>query len=289
MGAGTEGNVIRKVFVVLASLAVIGAVVSPADAASNVVTGDTNDNAIFGTPDKDTLNGLDGTDYLFGGPGNDTLNSGPTGTLGLLAGGPGKDKYNGGDGTDRLVDDDSTPGDSLKGGAGNDHLFSADGAKDSVNCGPGDDLAWVDAEDKVKGCENVFRNSIFQFSFVGTNLVNGPAIAPNEHTFVHLKAGDDTVSTNGLGGPTILLGAGADSVDGALSTGLETIYDDDGESETAIQGGPGDDTIYSADGSADPIDCGSGTGDTLYRFEGETGASNCENIIEGFDESTSPF
>jgi hypothetical protein len=40
-------------------------------------------------------------------------------------------------------------------GAGNDNVYSKDGAADTVNCGPGKDTAVVDKLDKLVGCEQV--------------------------------------------------------------------------------------------------------------------------------------
>jgi hypothetical protein len=53
----------------------------------------------------------------------------------------------GGTGTDRLF-----------GGPGRDDLEAADGQRDTVDCGPGPDVARVDGFDRVSGCERVIRN-----------------------------------------------------------------------------------------------------------------------------------
>jgi hypothetical protein len=43
----------------------------------------------------------------------------------------------------------------MSGGPGNDTISAADGKKDSVNCGPGNDHATADKKDKLRGCEHV--------------------------------------------------------------------------------------------------------------------------------------
>jgi Tol biopolymer transport system component len=47
--------------------------------------------------------------------------------------------------------------DALFGGPGADRLLARDGLRDSVDCGPGRDLAVVDRRDVVRGCERVTR------------------------------------------------------------------------------------------------------------------------------------
>jgi len=70
-----------------------------------------------------------------------------------IAGGIGADVLSGGDGSDRLY---GGPGaDVLLGGAGSDHIEAADGTRDVVNCGAGQDSATVDRFDRVVGCERV--------------------------------------------------------------------------------------------------------------------------------------
>lgn len=83
---------------------------------------DTED--VYGTegPDKLTGNGLDNT--LDGNGGNDQI-----------VGGPGAD--------------------GLFGGEGDDNINSRDGSPDSVECGPGTDVAIVDSRDSVNECESV--------------------------------------------------------------------------------------------------------------------------------------
>jgi Ca2+-binding RTX toxin-like protein len=78
-----------------------------------------------------------------GGAGADTLLGGGRGAA--LVGGPGRDEFNAIDG-------------KPVGGAGHDVIRARDGGRDVVNCGPGNDVAYVDrVEDGVFGCEKVVQ------------------------------------------------------------------------------------------------------------------------------------
>jgi hypothetical protein len=46
----------------------------------------------------------------------------------------------------------------LRGGDGDDRLYSDNGEADEVRCGPGRDRAVVDSEDAVSGCERIRRS-----------------------------------------------------------------------------------------------------------------------------------
>ena len=69
-----------------------------------------------------TVDAGSGADTVWGGAGNDVLRGG-------------------------------TEADELRGGAGDDRIDARDGFADTVDCGPGDDRAVVDASDVVSGCE----------------------------------------------------------------------------------------------------------------------------------------
>jgi Ca2+-binding RTX toxin-like protein len=75
----------------------------------------------------------------------------------VIDGGRGRDYLLGRDGDDRLVG--GVGDDELIGFDGDDHLDAADGIKDQVFCGKGDDTALVDAEDRPKDCETVKSRS----------------------------------------------------------------------------------------------------------------------------------
>jgi hypothetical protein len=100
---------------------------------------------IYGRAGGDRIRGRGGNDCLYGGRGNDMLSGGRGNDL--LDGGRGSDKLNGGPGTD-----------VMKGGSGRDVIGARDGVRDRISCGPGRDVARVDALDKVaRGCEVIRR------------------------------------------------------------------------------------------------------------------------------------
>ena len=81
---------------------------------------------LSGLGGNDVLRGLGGADCLKGGKGND-----------LLIGGPGIDSFSGGPGSDRIQ--------------------AKDGARESVDCGPGRDSVVADRKDRLRRCERVKR------------------------------------------------------------------------------------------------------------------------------------
>jgi hypothetical protein len=99
-----------------------------------------------GTGAGETLNGTAGNDRIEGMGGNDRVNGQGGGDC--LRGGSGADTVNGGAGHDHL-----------RGGPGHDRLVARDGQRDVIRCGKGNDVARVDAKDKVKGCERVRRHA----------------------------------------------------------------------------------------------------------------------------------
>ena len=95
--------------------------------------------------------GAGGPDGLNGGPGSDCLR-GRAGAD-FLAGGRGNDKLTGGGGPDQLL---AGPGhDRVLAGTGGDLVSAQDGVAEAIDCGPGEDLASVDASDVLTGCEKV--------------------------------------------------------------------------------------------------------------------------------------
>jgi len=118
--------------------------------------------------------GEDGNDRITGGLGTDMLRGG-IGRDGMWGGG-GNDTINGGDGNDVIFGDtdsfsvNNNPGrDIIRGGLGDDKLFqnqdpifanplTSDGFKDSLNCGPGDDIAYINRtidHDRAINCEHI--------------------------------------------------------------------------------------------------------------------------------------
>jgi Ca2+-binding RTX toxin-like protein len=103
-----------------------------------------NDVAHLG-PGSDEAAGGAGADHLYGGPGND-----------VLVPGLGPDHVEGGDGDDLLRDErGDVAADVLSGGEGHDVIRAVDFSADRVECGPGYDVAIVDAADTVAECDRV--------------------------------------------------------------------------------------------------------------------------------------
>ena len=166
-------------------------------AGPDVLSGTPQRDIVTGLAGDDELLGGDGEDRLIGGPGGDTLLGGDKGDrleggygadllIGgsfqqdpateiddRLLGGPGPDELRGGPGRDSLngsmgndVLRGGTGEDSLYGGPGNDRIFASGdptddlrrAAHDFVACGGGrHDVAFVDRQDRVSGCETVHR------------------------------------------------------------------------------------------------------------------------------------
>jgi hypothetical protein len=127
------------------------------------VVGSPSSDQLTGSPTRDRINGAAGSDNVNGGAGNDDVaggdgadqvNGGPG--QDTVMGGAGNDTANGGAGNDRILDTQGT--DTLNGGANSDLVVSRDGDPDTVNCGPGEDVAVTDPNDNVKGCEHVYDN-----------------------------------------------------------------------------------------------------------------------------------
>jgi Ca2+-binding RTX toxin-like protein len=83
---------------------------------------------------------------IFGSPGSDDLR-----------GNAGRNTIDAGTGDDRLLG--GSGADSLFGGDGTDRLDSRDSSADSLDCGPGEDIALVDVRDALVGCEVVDRRA----------------------------------------------------------------------------------------------------------------------------------
>ncbi|HEY6056369.1 MAG TPA: hypothetical protein VIU86_20735, partial [Gaiellaceae bacterium] len=96
---------------------------------------------LVGTAKANYLAGGGGDDVLLGRAGNDTL-----------VGGAGNDLIDGGAGNDVLVG--GTGDDRILGGLGSDTILAADGQRDVIDCGAGNDRAVVDSIDVVKNCES---------------------------------------------------------------------------------------------------------------------------------------
>lgn len=252
---------IRRIAVLFLALA--GNAIVPAASAHGPV-GTTAGDIIFGSNGNDHIHGGGGNDIIFGKAGSDVL----AGDLGhdSLFGGSAPDRLNGGSGNDTLYDDDTRPGDVLMGKDGNDVLYSIDGRRDTIDCGVGFDIAFVDRGDSRSGCETViFRNRRFAGSqvIIGSNDADLFDFGDADH--IVFGRGSNDMMRTGEGEDLIFGGRGADFLLGEDDD--DTIVDDDSNGD-AIRPGDGDDVIFMANGTRDSVDCSeegdSGSGDTVY-------------------------
>lgn len=134
---------------------VVGAalLVLPGAAMAATITGTAGPDNLIGTNQADTIYGRRGDDRIAGRGAGDTLYGNRGGDR--LFGEGGGDTLYGGRGNDLLVG--GAGADSLFGGRGDDVIWAShDNSVDTVNCGPGDDRAFVDATDTVNAnCEIV--------------------------------------------------------------------------------------------------------------------------------------
>ena len=105
------------------------------DALAGAELGGRGHDVLRGSDLDDRLAGFGGEDGIWGMEGDDGLSGG--GGADELYGGPGRD--------------------TLLGGAGDDFLETKDGERDYVDCGPGEDAASVDMQDRVsRTCESIY-------------------------------------------------------------------------------------------------------------------------------------
>jgi Ca2+-binding RTX toxin-like protein len=108
---------------------------------------DGGDSTVTGGAGSDKLKGHDHVETIDGGPGDDRVEGGYNNDV--LTGGPGKDTIFGDSTTDTCNFL------SCKIPFGNDVINARDGEMDTIDCGPGEDRATVDAIDVVANCEQV--------------------------------------------------------------------------------------------------------------------------------------
>ena len=116
----------------------------------NVYSIDGGDGA--GGQDDNNISGGEGSDHLLGGFNSD-----------FISGGNGEDYIDGGSGNDKIIG--GAYNDILIGFEGDDLISSndenhtkSDGYRDSVDCGPGDDEAWINVSndgDLARNCESL--------------------------------------------------------------------------------------------------------------------------------------
>lgn len=114
---------------------------------SDTMVGDDELNAMIGFAGNDVMTGKGGNDLLSAFPGDDVVSGGKG--LDSIAGDTGADRLAGGDGDDKIAH--FTFGN-------NPNALDPDGSKDVVDCGLGNDEAWINVSvdhDTASGCETV--------------------------------------------------------------------------------------------------------------------------------------
>ena len=171
----------RRIILLLSAIATMSLTAS-GTAMADVITGTENPDALKGTETADSITGLGADDFLLGeptrfGPGSDDFVSGGPGDDQVygavgddsVSGGPGGDDIAGTVGNDSVYGDGDdrasggypfdTSADAIFGGAGDDVMDSYNTSPvvgDTVDCGTGNDLAYVNELDFVSNnCEAV--------------------------------------------------------------------------------------------------------------------------------------
>ncbi len=136
---------------------------------ADILNGTSTGDLINGLGGDDEITGAAGVDCLLGGDGNDVIrgNAGADNLSGgrgndELRGGPDDDQLRGQSGDDLLYGGDGA--DDLRGGGGTNTYFGRKGADvirarngiaEDVHCGAGNDVAYVDSDDKTFGCDRL--------------------------------------------------------------------------------------------------------------------------------------
>jgi hypothetical protein len=138
--------------------------IPPIDPCRPPVEGTPGPDSMKGGNDPDRLLGLGGDDEILGRRGPDCLFGGRGADF--VRGGRGADTIWGGRGNDRLAggpDGDTIYAgrgrDRVRGGPGGDLIDVRGGGNDTVDCGAGEDRAYVSKSDTVLNCEHVTRAS----------------------------------------------------------------------------------------------------------------------------------
>jgi len=191
---------------ILTSAVIVCAVTVPATAPAAPATCQGVHVTIRGTVNDDTLRGTRGRDVILGGPGNDTIR----GLAGndLICGGEGDDGLAGGRGDDELQGGSQTStGDVLRGGAGNDHLVPGLSRRSSQHAR--DTVSWAGEQAGVS--VSVPRGTALSSAGASqhdTLLVEDSTVfiltdhddklvSTDRRDFVHPGAGDDMLRTRG--------------------------------------------------------------------------------------------
>jgi Ca2+-binding RTX toxin-like protein len=146
---------LRRV-VLLCGALLVGVILLGGVALAKDIRGTFKQDNLLGTLQMDRIYGLGAADTISGRAGNDDC-----------YGGSGADEIRCGAGNDRI--DGGFGEDDLFGGPDNDTILAADGQFDYVNCGTGDDTAYVDEIDDVEPAQNRICEHIFEATEVTTS------------------------------------------------------------------------------------------------------------------------
>jgi Ca2+-binding RTX toxin-like protein len=237
------------------------------------VSGLAGDDTLLGGAGNDTLSGGDGNDVLDGGVGNDRLEGGAGNDTYLFAVGAG---------VDRILDEDST--------AGNTDVVTFTGvastAVTAVERSLGGDLVIKYGASDQLTVEYFFHHrnyEIEQFKF--SDGVTWDAAAIKSRAITYGDANDNTIGSisnlsnriYGLGGNDQLYGQNlADTLDGGA--GNDSLWG--GAGNDTLYGGAGNDTL---DGDAGDDTLDGGTGNDTYRF----GRGSGKDTINNYDATGS--
>ena len=128
-----------------------------------------------------SLDGAGGNDVLKAWDTNDTVNGGPGDDQ--VEGGLGNDVVTGGPGKDMIMGDATASRCTYYSctiAFGNDTIYAQDGEADQIDCGIGDDVAYVDAIDTSTNCETVNRGAAGPAN-PGGPTKDGPGTAGGTH------------------------------------------------------------------------------------------------------------
>jgi Ca2+-binding RTX toxin-like protein len=140
---------------------------------------DGGDSTITGGSGRDKLTGHDHVEAIDGGAGDDRIEGGFDNDT--ITGGPGKDTIFG----DSTADTCNFL--SCKVPFGNDVIHARDGEVDTIDCGPGEDRAEVDAIDVVANCEEIGKQG--PGPGPGPKAADGKLDGPRSYTRKALKKG----------------------------------------------------------------------------------------------------
>lgn len=146
------------------SLTLIGAILPTSSVWAATIQCKSTNNPCFGTDENDAMIGDDGDNFMGGKLGNDVI-SGKAGDD-VIFPAAGDDMANGDSGDDTIAGDSGA--DRMSGGEGADKIYHnviaspsallPDGSKDKIDCGAGNDEAWINVSvdhDIAANCETV--------------------------------------------------------------------------------------------------------------------------------------